>query len=196
MVGDRAAPSRRVLANPSLMGLLVAAFAWWASLYPTLIPRDWLMGGVVSGASAAVGYGIGSLIARGLRRRGPAPDVLRRYGRIGLLVVWAVVLVAGGLAWLAWENDLRDLVYMPRLGPPAAVLMAVAGLAIAAMFVLLARVIGRGIGALHRRVGRVLPGWLAEPATLALIGLVIVVVGHGVIWPWTDAGSERHLRAG
>src|SRR5688572_6107581 len=93
-------------------GLVIALFFFWLSLTPSLLPRAWLFQGVVSGLSAVVGYGFGSLISALVRRSGraePSPE----YKRIAWIVL-AVVAVLGSLVLLwqshRWQNELRALV--------------------------------------------------------------------------------------
>ena len=43
----------------SLTGLLIGTLFFAASLTPTLIPRNYITQGVLSGCSAAAGYGVG-----------------------------------------------------------------------------------------------------------------------------------------
>ena len=43
----------------SIAGLLIGTLFFAASLTPTLIPRNYLTQGVLSGCSAAAGYGVG-----------------------------------------------------------------------------------------------------------------------------------------
>ena len=47
--------------HPSYVGLIVATVFFGWSLTPSLLPRDWLFEGLVSGINAAIGYGVGCL---------------------------------------------------------------------------------------------------------------------------------------
>ena len=50
-------------------GVAFAALFFCLSLTPSLLPRDWLSAGVIGGINAAIGYGIGVIVGRALRRR-------------------------------------------------------------------------------------------------------------------------------
>lgn len=47
-----------------LLGVLGATWWFWQSLSPSLLPRTWIMQGVLSGVSAIVGYFVGWLLSR------------------------------------------------------------------------------------------------------------------------------------
>ena len=49
-------------------GLAGALVFFCASLTPSLLPRGWLLQGVVSGVTALLGYGVGSMVSSWIRR--------------------------------------------------------------------------------------------------------------------------------
>jgi uncharacterized membrane protein len=48
--------------------MVFATLFFCVSLTPSLLPRDWLNGGIVGGITAAIGYGLGVLIGAMARR--------------------------------------------------------------------------------------------------------------------------------
>src|SRR5262245_11682617 len=119
--------SRARFASPTGLGAGLAF--WFASLTPTLVPRGWIVQGVTSGACLAIGYGIGALAERAVRRA----TGWRRNGIVlsgpALAAVGAAALaiaVAGMVAWTTWQAEARDLVGMSHLqwweGPPMVLL--------------------------------------------------------------------------
>jgi uncharacterized membrane protein len=95
----------------SLIGLLVGTLFFAASLTPMLVPRTFMMQGVLSGLSAAVGYGIGVFggwLWAYLEL--PAPK-----NRVLLVTKLAAALACGAIAmaflWQAsaWQNSIRTL---------------------------------------------------------------------------------------
>ena len=59
----RSQSSLGVLAAPLLRRTRRALVFLCASLTPSLLPRGWVLQGVVSGVTAIIGYGIGSLLS-------------------------------------------------------------------------------------------------------------------------------------
>ncbi|WP_240110155.1 alpha/beta-hydrolase family protein [Streptomyces sp. MUM 203J] len=53
--------------RPDLTGLCVATVFFWLSLTPSLVPRPWILQGVIGGITAAIGYAVGGTLS-GLAR--------------------------------------------------------------------------------------------------------------------------------
>lgn len=90
-------------------GVAFAALFFCLSLTPSLMPRDWMLGGVIGGINAAIGYAIGvfaGIAVRGLflRRRTWWPLAPRwRYALQGAVVVAsigaALLMIVPAAAW-------------------------------------------------------------------------------------------------
>ena len=140
------------------------------SLTPSLLPRSPLAQGVVSGAAAASGYGVGVFVAwcwRGLRDRPrePWPDLARSVLLVGGVAALLTSLAAG----VRWQADAHDLagteatpVAFVLLVPPVTVVVAVLFLGLA-----------RGARAASRRVARLLERRL-KPSVARVLGVVSV----------------------
>lgn len=179
--GRLAALSRWWMSRPDAWGLAVAVVLWWYALPPTLIPRGWLVQAATSAVCAALGYGIGTLIRQlWLTVGGTLPLPAGRV-RIGLGLAWVVAGVAGAVMFPIWQNQARDLVAMPRLGWWEGIPMVLASLPLTLALVWIGHRIGDGLSALNRFNHRVLPGWLAAPATIVLLLVALVFVGGRVI---------------
>src|SRR5262249_7644130 len=145
-------------------------------------PRPWLTQALVSGVSAVIGYGIGTLVGHWVQRlparwgRSPGATA-RRWAWIILGVAWLVSIVGGSVLWVRWENDQRDLMGMDDVGWLDAALMAAAGAVVAVLLVVIGRAIGNGLRALTRYAGRYLPGAVAPPTTVLLVVVLVLVLG-------------------
>ncbi|MFI6486182.1 alpha/beta-hydrolase N-terminal domain-containing protein [Streptomyces sp. NPDC050564] len=83
---------------PDFTAACVATIFFWLSLTPSLVPRPWLLQGVVGGITASIGYGLGSIastLARALLHWRPAQRTRARlwqaYWILG--IVLSVVLI-------------------------------------------------------------------------------------------------------
>jgi uncharacterized membrane protein len=161
-------------------GVFFAAVLFCVSLTPSLLPRDWVMGGIIGGINAAIGYGIGVLLGamvRNLVLRGRDWWPLPRRWRFGLLAV--VVMVSAGASLLmvvpaaAWQRQIAAI--MGIEGPAtASYLRTVAvALAVGAALIAAARVIKDTIKALARLMIR---RWHINDEVAMFIGTAIVVV--------------------
>ena len=90
----------------------------WSSFTPSLLPRGWLIQGIIAGITAAIGYGLGVTVAwfvRSVTDRRPSAGVRRR--------AWQVLAVAGPvltvvMLWLGqrWQREIHLLMGLERRG--------------------------------------------------------------------------------
>jgi uncharacterized membrane protein len=156
----------------SIVGLLVGAVFFAFSLTPSLLPRPFLVQGMISGLSFAAGYGLG-VAGLWLWRYLELPEARARAARI-LQVVAAVLcaVIVGSFLWQAagWQNALRELMAMDET---AAVRPHLLGLIAALVFLLVL-----GIARLFRWVFRLLSTRLNRyvPARVSHIAGSVVAV--------------------
>jgi uncharacterized membrane protein len=99
------------------IGVLVAALAFAASLTPSLIPRSYLIQGVLSGISAALGYGTG-VLAYWLWTYLELPRLRGRILKAArIAVVGACIVIAAIFLWKTsgWQNSIRTLMDLAPL---------------------------------------------------------------------------------
>ncbi|WP_201440408.1 alpha/beta hydrolase [Saccharothrix sp. 6-C] len=157
----------------SLPGCWGALLLVCASLTPSLLPRGGVVQGVVSGISAATGYGIGVLFAavwRAFADRGPRPP--RHWAWRVLLVSAAVLGAVFFVLGRQWQGLLRELMGMPAeplwralLAPLVAVVVFAALLAVA-----------RAVRAAARALSRLMSRWVGPSAARALGALGVAAV--------------------
>jgi len=174
-----AKPTRRgkFFSLPSVVGTAAGVAVFALTMMPSLLPRPWLMQGVISGIVFVAAYGFGALAAWIVRRLTKwEPAALTR--RIAWLVVivagatWVIVFVAMGAAW---QNEVRRLVGVSQVDF-LYVLKAVPVAALTALVLLwlarLLRAASRGAG---RLFGKQAPHWLATSLGIVVVVLVVVV---------------------
>ncbi len=164
------------------------------AMTPSLLPRDWLFQGLVSGVSGAIGYGVGVVVAWLLRRssrwRGfqaavgdRAPAGAQRWLVPGLCVAGAVALLVMLSVAAEWQRELTDAMGMPPTTTSGWLRAAPVLVLVAAVFLGIAR----GIRALSRLIAQFLrrrlrlPGVVAGAVGAVLVGLALVVVLNDVV---------------
>lgn len=184
LVAPFAAVWRSATRRPALGGVTIGVVFWVMSLAPTLMPRNVLTQGALSGLCLAIGYGLGTLVGYlghvVCTRFGWVPS--ERSRRVAWRVVSAfgiIALICGPMFWIVSQNHQRDTLTMAPAAALSTVPMALASLAFAGVFVSIGRGCRWFAGQLRRVVCWVVPESAATPLTIACI----VILGAFVAWP-------------
>jgi uncharacterized membrane protein len=181
-----AAPRRTRIVRraPGFGGTIGAVLFFCLTQTPSMLPRTWLLQGVVSGLTAAFGYGIGASIGAAARALGPASWSRRPSRRAWWVLIGLSAVLIGVFLPLGrtWQNQVRAL--MGMTGPVVwdVGLILVGGALVAALLVLLARVIRLGSRRLGRTLGRFVPRRLAYLSGAVVVGLIVAGLVQGVLW--------------
>jgi uncharacterized membrane protein len=187
------------LVRLDFVGVAFGAFFFCLSLTPSLMPRDWVLAGVIGGINAAIGYGIGVLVGLLIRRLfldhrswwPPSVQVLF------LLKTATVVLSVGASVLMlvpaaAWQRQIATV--MGIEGPSTLVYLRTLAVALVTggLLVGLARVIKDAIKFLARVMIR---RWNLNDEVAMFIGTAIVVVliitlVNGVLYRGFIAGAS------
>ncbi|HLM06852.1 MAG TPA: alpha/beta-hydrolase family protein [Blastococcus sp.] len=183
--GSRPARRRwRWLPRYTWSGTLGAVLFGCASLTPSLLPRGWVLQGLIAGITAAIGYGLGAAVAwfvaeltesrmsAGFRRR-----------------AWQVLAAAGALLcvvmlWFGagWQRDIHELMGLDAPSGYAWTGIVVLAVLVFALFV----GIGRGVRwvalGLVRLLGRILPRRVARPLGVLVVTALVVFLLNGVLF--------------
>src|SRR5262245_12231946 len=131
----------RAVASFSPAGLLLGTLSFAASLTPSLIPRDTLMQGALSGISLSIGYGVGAALQM-LWHYLELPRLKSRPFRI-LSLATILVCVAIAIYFLfsasAWQNSIRSLMGMEPVEAVRPVEVAIIALVVFVVLILIAR---------------------------------------------------------
>ncbi|MGE2833930.1 alpha/beta hydrolase [Mycobacterium sp. SMC-4] len=181
---ERAAPRRAWwIRHYTFTGTAVGLVFLWFSLTPSLLPRGPLFQGLVSGGAGAIGYGIGVFavwLVRYLRSKDTSPPAPRWAWPI-LVAVGAIGMVLAIFWFHRWQDDVRDLMGVPRLGfwdyPLAGVI------ALVTLFVLVE--IGQALRLLvrflARQLNRVAPPRVSAVVAVGLVVALSVALLNGVV---------------
>ena len=188
---------RWVRRNFSTPGLLLGTLFFAASLAPSLLPRENLAQGGISGLSLAVGYGVGVLgswLWDYLELPVPRGRVRRRTRFVTAGVCLALAAVA---LWRAseWQNSVRALMGLEEDATTRAVLVGVVAIAVFLAVLMSARLFQWSAQALSRRLQRWVPRRISHLVGLLAAFFVFWSVIDGVLFSWalrvTDASYQQ-----
>jgi hypothetical protein len=169
---------RRFKASLSISGILVATLFFGLSLTPSLLPRGWVVQGLLSGLCTAVGYGIGVTyrwVWEYLEL--PLPD--RRIQRIALWTAASVcVLVTLGFLWQAsaWQNSVRSIVQLEPVDTARPIRVGLLAYVVFAVILGLTRLFHLTHRLFSARLGQGMPRRVANVVGLLIAG--VPLLGH------------------
>ncbi len=165
-------------------GTLGAVLFGCASLTPSLLPRGWVLQGLIAGVTAAIGYGVGVTLAWFVAELtdGRLPAGFRRGAWVVLGVGGTVLVVVMLVLGARWQGQIHELM---GLEPPEGYWSpGIVVIAVPLMALLVAA--GRGIRRLARGavrlLGRVLPSRMARPLGVVVAVALVVVLLNGVLF--------------
>ena len=155
----------------------------WLSLTPSLLPRGPLFQGLVSGASGAVGYGLGVFavfLVRYMRSADSSPAAPRWAWAVLIPVAIAIhVLVV--LQFRGWQRQVREMMGVPQLVWYAFFIAAALAVLILFVFVECGQLTRKAFRTSTRALNRVAPPRVSLVVVLALmVGLTIALL-NGVV---------------
>ncbi|MGO4614111.1 alpha/beta hydrolase [Nocardia sp. 2YAB30] len=162
------------------VGLVVATVFFALSVTPSLLPRDWLFQGLISGVNAALGYGVGCLLEWLFRLwvrprlKVPAPPTWVRYAVKSAILCTAALSAAFMLVQSArWQREITALMGMEGTTTPAYLRTGLLSVAIGAAVVAVYRTVREIILFLAPLLNR----WVKVPRELApAAGFLVLVV--------------------
>ncbi|QJR20454.1 hypothetical protein HKM20_02270 [Pelagibacterium halotolerans] len=186
-------PLRHFVLGQPAGGVFLGLVFFALSLTPSLIPRHFLIQGILSGCVFAAGYGIGVFLEwlwnfMGLK---PPPRRWVRYAQ------WAMIGTGAAFAficlWLStgWQNSIRAVMDMPSVESNQPIYVVAIAIVPALILIALGTLIVSGV--------RLVSGWLRLiiPPRVALVGGIIVVMivtnitVNGVLGRWAFAAADR-----
>jgi uncharacterized membrane protein len=156
----------------------------FASLTPSLLPRGWVLQGLIAGVTAAIGYGLGVAVAWSVAESTQSRVSAGFRHRAWQVLAAAGVLLCIVMLWLAagWQRDIHELMGQDAPAGYTSVGIVVLAVLIFALFV----AIGRGIRWLGRwlvRVfGRLLPRRIARPLGVVVVTALVIFLLNGVLF--------------
>ncbi len=168
----------RYFAKFSYWGLVVATLFFAASLTPSLLPRNYLFQGLLSGFALAIGYAVGVSavwLYRYLELPAPGPR-LERLSKKLTAVVAAIVAVSFLWRDTVWQNSIRELMEMEPVDTSYPWRIGAIALVTAAVLITLSRTVVAAWQVVDRQVNRLVPRRLSYAlSTLAILVLVLFI---------------------
>ncbi len=182
------------------VGVAFGALFFCLSMTPSLLPRTWLFQGLIGGINAVIGYGLGVLVGRLVRRLLLAGRHWWPPSRRTLYGLKAVTVAGSAGACLLvlvpasrWQREVSELMGIEGPATPGYLRTLAVAIGVAAALITIARVLQDAIRALARwQIRR----WQVNDEIAFFIGTAIVVVLlvsliNGVLFRGFIAGASR-----
>ncbi|MDR5905088.1 alpha/beta hydrolase [Franzmannia qiaohouensis] len=183
----------QVLRQFSALGLLMGTLFFAISLTPSLLPRTFIVQGIISGLSFSAGYGLG-VMGRWLWAYLELPVPGRR-GALSLKRIAAGIcaVVASVFLWRAsgWQDSIRVLMEMEPASGTRPFSVALIAVAIFAALLLLARLFRRTFRFLARRLRRYVPRRVSNVIGVVAAAALFWSVIDGIIFTLTLRALDR-----
>ena len=178
---------------PLLVGLLLAA----ASLTPSLIPRDWILQGLLAGVCAAAGYVI-TVFLLAIWRSLQIPMLPRRWATIchAILSLPVLALLVRCVALSDdWQNSIRERMEMAPLEAANTIKMMLLASLIFFVFYALGWTFQGLFNVLRGRLARYIPVASANVLGLIIAALIVFIVTRDGVVNWALRVADQSYAA-
>jgi uncharacterized membrane protein len=157
----------------STVGLLIGVLFFAASLTPSLMPRTYIVQGILSGGCAAFGYGIGFFLQWlwSYLQLPPPPASVRRILLSAAILFCVVVTVVFLWRAAAWQNSIRELWGMERVETADPFKLGAIAIVFCALLLSIAHLFARTFRFLSRWLDRYVPVRVSR-----VIGAMLAIV--------------------
>jgi len=148
----------------SFVGLFIASLFFATSLTPSLIPRHFVVQGLLSGFSLAVGYGVGVFLVAFWKYL-ELPLFPQKRKKIAMILLFlASFFLSFGFLWnvVKWQNSIRDLMGMDLVNSANTIYILLVALLFSAFLVAMIRWAWIFLSFLSRYMGRLIPRRIAN----------------------------------
>ena len=164
-------------------GVLVGVLFFALSLTPSLLPRHFVLQGILSGCVFAAGYGIGVFgewLWTFMELRIPGRARARRIKLMSLLVCTLTAII---FLWLStgWQNSIREVMGMAPVHSTQPVRVAAIAVLPAALLIGIGTAIVHFVRAVANWLARILPRRVALVGGMLIVGVVTSLFVNGVV---------------
>lgn len=167
----------------NFLGLVTAAIFYCFSLLPSLLPRPWLMQGIISGVSLAIGYGIGtagSALARWMLQKEPSKATKQQAWKVVKIAAPFIVVVFVVLSH-SWQNEVRTLLQVEQVDGFNIVRIAVLSVCVGVLLLLAARSLKTLHSKISRKLHRKIPKRISIVLGAGITTVLVVLVVNGFL---------------
>ena len=167
----------------SFVGLIFATLFFAASVTPSLLPRVYLVQGVLSGFALAIGYGVGTALLafyRFLELPEPTGRVRSISQQVAAIAV-AIVFITSVWRMTYWQNSIRKLMQMEPLETAYPYRVALIAIALGALLVAGGRLFRLGGNYIAKKLERFIPRRIAVASGYAFVFAFALLLSNDVI---------------
>ncbi len=167
----------------SFVGLVTAALFFAASVTPSLLPRNFIVQGLLSGFALAVGYGVGfasAFLWDFLELPKPGPQRSRTLKKLSVVVV-AIIFVCFLRQMTFWQNSIRLLMEMQPVQTAYPYRTALIAVVTAIVLITIARLLQTSFSFVSRQLSRFLPRRVAYAISGAVVGIAFLFLLNDVV---------------
>lgn len=186
----------RLTRSFSTIGLVAGSLFFAASLTPSLLPRDFLLQGLLSGGSFAAGYLLGiaaDLLWRYLQL--PLPSQRFRAAMVAAALAASAVVVVLSL-WQAsvWQDSIRVLMDLEPVESVRPVETGIIAALVFAVLLALARLVRWIFRVVSARLARRLPSRIATVIGLVVVVMLLWAAGDGLLFKFALRAADSTFR--
>ncbi len=173
----------RVWTSFSFTGLAIATLFFAASLSPSLLPRNYVVQGLLSGLAIAVGYGLGV----SMRWLFQYLEIPSPHDKIERAIKWTTTLGAAVAVLIAlwratvWQNSIRGLMEMEPLESAYPTSVALIAATFGIVLIGLARLLQKCGGLIDKQLSRILPRRVSNALSVLLVAILVLLITNKLI---------------
>lgn len=167
----------------SNVGLVTGALFFAFSLFPSMLPRSYMLQAVISAISLVIGYGLG-VFGEWLWHylQLPAPKNKARKITFGILIgLVAFAVVSATVQSVGWQNSVRAAFGKESIGVTYIIFSSLLTIVLAAVFLIIGRSIRKLYQIITATVNRLLPRRLSIVVGVFLVFLLLNFIYTGVL---------------